>query len=38
MNKDWFNGPVHDPNRSLNIVRMVVAFILSVSGHLKPAR
>ena len=29
MNKDWFNGPVHDPNRSLNIVRMVVAFILS---------
>ena len=29
MNKDWFNGPVHDPNRSLNIVRVVVAFILS---------
>ena len=28
MNKDWFNGPAHDPGRSLNIVRVVVAFIL----------
>ena len=28
MNKDWFNGPAHDPQRSLNILRLVVAFIL----------
>jgi uncharacterized membrane protein YphA (DoxX/SURF4 family) len=28
MNKDWFNGPVHDSGRSLDIIRTVVAFIL----------
>jgi putative oxidoreductase len=28
MNKDWFNGQAHDSGRSLDIVRIVVAFIL----------
>jgi putative oxidoreductase len=28
MNKDWFNGPAHDAARSLDIVRIWVAFIL----------
>lgn len=28
MNKDWFNGPAHDSGRSLNFIRIVVAFIL----------
>jgi putative oxidoreductase len=28
MNKDWFNGPTHDAGRSLNIIRIAVAFIL----------
>jgi uncharacterized membrane protein YphA (DoxX/SURF4 family) len=28
MNKEWFNGPMHDADRSLNIVRVWVAFVL----------
>lgn len=28
MFKDWFNGPAHDSGRSLNLVRVMVAFIL----------
>jgi putative oxidoreductase len=28
MNKNWFNGPAHDQGRSLNLVRVMVAFIL----------
>lgn len=28
MNNDWFNGPVHDADRSLNIIQTMVAFIL----------
>jgi hypothetical protein len=28
MNKDCFNGPAHDPGRSVNVIRIVVAFIL----------
>ena len=28
MNKDWFDSPAHDPQRSLNILRLLVAFII----------
>lgn len=28
MNKDWFHGPAHDADRSLHVIRVVVAFIL----------
>lgn len=40
MNKDWLNGSVHDSGRSLNIIRIVVAFILithPIYGLLHPA-
>jgi putative oxidoreductase len=28
MNKDWIHGPIHDSARSLDVVRIAVAFIL----------
>src|SRR5271170_5800040 len=28
MKRNWFRSPAHDPGRSLNIIRVVLAFIL----------
>ena len=39
MNRNWFNSPAHDSGRSLDIVRLMVAFILAthpIYGMLHP--